>query len=117
MPITMSRNDNILDEVEKNIGPRTCPECGYQFSLLLFLKRYILKHGFSKWTCPNCNKFIKYNYTKANIIMVIVFFVCVFSFLGLQSKFGWDFPNYAFIIPYFIFAIILLNFDRLEKYK
>jgi len=40
--ITMSKNDNILDAGDKRSGPRTCPECGYQFSLLLFVKRYVM---------------------------------------------------------------------------
>jgi hypothetical protein len=49
----MSKNDNILDAVDKNTGSRTCPECGYQFSVLLFVKRYVMKFGFPKWTCES----------------------------------------------------------------
>jgi len=81
----MSKNDNILDAVDKNVGPRICPECGYQFSLLLFVKRYVMKFGFSKWTCPSCREFIKYNYCKSNLIGAVGFFVCIFSFQGLES--------------------------------
>ena len=112
----MCENDNILDVVDKNTGPRTCPECGYQFSLLLFVKRYIMKFGFPKWTCPNCQKFIKYNYTKSNLIGAIAFIVCIFLFQGLQSKFGLDLPILVFLIPYFFFVLVQLNFDRFEKY-
>ena len=113
----MWKDNNILDEADKNTGPRTCPECGYQYTLLLFVKRYVMKFGFSKWTCPSCHEFIKYNYFKSNLIGAIVFLVCVFSFQGLQSSLGWDLPNYIFIIPYFFFALILLNLDTLEKHK
>lgn len=112
----MSNNDNILDAGDKNSGPRTCPECGFQFSLLLFVKRYVMKFGFPKWTCPNCRKFIKYNYTKSNLIGVVIFVVCIFLFLFFQSKFGLDLPTYIFLFPYFFLVLIQLNFDRFEKY-
>jgi len=113
----MRKNDNILDAADKNTGPRTCPECGYQFSLLLFVKRYVLKFGFPKWTCPNCNKFIKFNYTKSNLIGAVAFILFICLFQGLNLKFGLDLPDFIFLIPYFIFALILLNFGKLEKYN
>jgi uncharacterized protein (UPF0212 family) len=112
----MSKNDNILDVVDKNTGPRTCPECGYQFSLLLFVKRYVMKFGFPKWTCPSCHEFIKYNYTKSNLIGAVGFIICIFLFQVLLSKIGLDLPNFIFLIPYFFFVLVQLNFDKFEKY-
>lgn len=113
----MGRNDNILDAADKHTKPRTCPECGYQFPFSLFLKRYVMKFGFLKWTCPSCNEFIKYNYTKSNIIGAVIFFACIFSVQFLQLKFGWDLPKFIFLIPYFLLGLILLNFDKLVKYN
>ena len=112
----MSKDDKILDALEDKTGSRTCPECGYQFSFLLFVKRFVLKYGFKKWTCPNCQKFINYNYFRANFVMTIVFLVSIFLFLGIQSKFGWDLPNIIFIISYFAIGLVLLYFDTFEKY-
>lgn len=112
----MSEFDNILDAVDKKTGPRTCPECGYQFPLSAFVKRYVMKFGFAKWTCPNCQKSIKYNYTKSNLIGAVGFIACVFAFQILPPKFGLELPNFSFLIPYFVFLLVQLNFDRLEKY-
>lgn len=113
----MSKNKNILDATDKNSGPRTCPECGYQFPLILFVRRFVSKFGFPKWTCPSCRQFIRYNYTRANLIGVVVFIICIVSYLGLKAKLGWDLPDYFFIFPYFFLGLILLNMDRLEKHE
>lgn len=112
----MSRNENILDSNDQYTGPRTCPECGYQFSLLLFVKRYVLKFGFPKWTCPSCHKFIKYNYTKSNLIGAVGFIVCILFVQTLKSKIGLDLPTFTFLIPYLFFMLVQLNFDKFEQY-
>ena len=112
----MSEYDDILDAVDKKTGSRTCPECGYQFHLFLFVKRYVMKFGFSKWKCPSCQKSIKYNYTKSNLIGAVGFIICVFGFQILPARFGMDLPNFSFLIPYFVFLLVQLNFDKLEKY-
>ncbi len=113
----MNDNDNILDAAEKKSGPRICPECGFQYPVSLFIKRYVLKFGFSKWTCPNCSKLIKYNYYKSNLISLVGFLVCVFSFQALNSKFGFNLPFFLFLVPYFVFLFILLKNEKLEKHE
>ncbi len=113
----MSKKNNILDSVDMDKGPRMCPECGYQFPLLLFVKRYVMKFGFPKWTCPNCQEYIKYNYTKANLVGLVIFIVSVILFVGLQSKLKWDLPILALLVPYFFFTLVFLNFDTIGKYK
>lgn len=113
----MARKDEILDTVDKHKGPRTCPECGYQFPFSLFMKRYVMKFGFPKWTCPSCRKLIKYNFFKSNLIGAVIFFAFVFLFQGLKSTFGWDMPDFIFMIPYFFLALLLLNRDTFEEYK
>ena len=113
----MNKEGNILDTAVKYKGYRTCPECGYQFPLLSFIKRYVLKYGFSKWTCPTCHKNIKYNYGRSDIIMVVIFFACILMFLVLDSNFDWDLPLIVFLVPYFIFYVLLLYYARLEEYE
>lgn len=110
-------SNNILDAMDKRKEPRTCPECGYRFPLLLFIKRFAMKFGFSKWTCPSCQKNIKYNYTKTNLIWGAAFLFFIFLSEGLQLMFGWDFPNFVFLIPYLIFILIRLNLATFEKYE
>ena len=76
-----------------------------------------MKFGYPKWKCPNCSRFIKFNYLRANIVSFILFFVCIILIQGLQAKLGWDLPDFIFLIPYFILSIVLLSFDKLEEYK
>ncbi len=113
----MQKDDKILDAVGKDIGPRTCPECEFQFPLSLFVKRYVMKFGFPKWTCPSCHQLINYNYFKSNVMMAIGFVVVVGAWLLLQSKLGLELSPFVFLIPYFFFILMLLNFDKIEKYK
>ncbi len=110
------RNE-ILDDFTTKTRPRQCPECGWQFPYPLFVKAYILKFGFSKWTCPSCKKFIKYNYFKSNLIGAVAFFVILFAFMGLRSFFEWEVHDIYFLIPFYFFVLVQLNFERLERYE
>lgn len=113
----MSKKENILDEADQHTGPRTCPECGYQYPFSLFVRRYVLKYGFPKWTCPNCQQFIKYNYTKSNFIGITGSLVYIFIVMGIQSEVDWVIPNSMFLIPYLAIGLILLKRDTFQKYE
>lgn len=113
----MRNDDEILDAIEEKIGPRTCPECGYQFPYKLFVKRYILKFDVAKWKCPSCHELIKFNDFRFNVIGAIIFFVCIFSFLFIRSKFELDLPLLVFLIPFFTLILILVSFEKFEKKK
>lgn len=112
----MSKNDNILDATDKELAPRTCPECGYQFSFLAFLRRYAIKFGFPKWTCPRCHQWIKYNYTKSNLLNALIFLLTALFCFGLSYGLGWRLPSFAFLFPYFVIMLVVLYFDKLERY-
>ncbi len=113
----MSKSNKVLDAAEKHTGPRTCPECGFQYPLPLFIKRYVMKFGFPKWACPSCQKLIKYNYFKSNLIGAAVFLGGIFLLKSLESKYGWDMPIFIFMVSYLFLGLILLSFDTLERYK
>ena len=66
-----SMSNDILDEIERNTGPRTCPECGHQFPFGDFVRRYVMSYGLSKWSCQGCHKLIKCDFIKVQIIWLV----------------------------------------------
>lgn len=65
----MSRE--ILDDSIKYPGPRTCPECGFQFPFGEFVRRYMMAIGLSKWSCQGCRKLIKCDFIKIQILSLV----------------------------------------------
>lgn len=110
-------SNDILDEVEKNTGPRTCPECGHQFPFWEFVKRYVMSYGLSKWHCHGCRELIKCDYIKIQIIWLFGLLVSGSLFGFLHSYFDWGFFNIIFVIPSFAFVFLTLFYVKFEKCK
>lgn len=110
-------NNDILDGFEKYSGPRTCPECGYQFPFGEFVSRYVMSYGLSKWTCQGCGELIKCDFIKIQIIWLVglLIFAALFGFLS--SNFGLSFLNILSIIPYLAFVMLTLFYAKFEKYN
>ncbi len=109
-------SNNILDKTDNHTGPRTCPECGFQFPFLLFVNRYIMKYGIAKWSCPSCQEFITYNYRRTYFLWLVGFFVAILIFQGIRLL-GWDLQNVFFVLPCIVLVLLPLYFGKFDKYK
>jgi hypothetical protein len=107
------RND-ILDEVEKYTGPRTCPECGYQYPLWVFVRRYLMSFGLSKWPCYGCRQIIKCDFIKINFFWLLGLLPCglLFSVSIYYLDLGW--LNIIYLSPYFAFVLLTLYYAKFE---
>lgn len=110
-------SNDILDEVEKNTGPRTCPECGYQFPFEEFVRRYVMSYGLSKWPCKGCHKLIKCDFIKIQIMWLIGLLASGFLFGVMTSYFDLGLLNIIFLIPGFAFVLLTLFYAKFEKYN
>jgi len=110
-------SNNVLDEVEKHTGPRTCPNCGYQFPFREFVRLYVMGYGLSQWTCQDCGESVKCDFVRVQIVWLIgilltgVLFGIVNSYINLGNF------NIIFIILYFAFALRTLFYVEFEKDK
>ena len=110
-------HNDILDEIEKHTGPRSCPDCGYQLPFGEFVRRYVLSYGLSKWPCQGCRVLLTCDYSKIQMISLLGLLVAGVLF-GL-SAFYFDLGlfNVVYMLPYFAFVLYLLFYVKFEKYK
>ncbi|MCG8332190.1 MAG: hypothetical protein MI974_31180 [Chitinophagales bacterium] len=108
-------SNDILDEVEKYTGPRTCPECGYQFPLWKFVKRYVMSYGLSKWPCHSCGELIKCDFIKLQFFWLLGLLPSGFLFSVMISYFDLGVLNIIFLTPYFAFVLITFHYLTFEK--
>jgi len=110
-------SNDILDEVEKNTNPRTCPECGYQFPFGAFVTRYLMSYGLSKWSCHGCGELIKCDFIKIQMMWLVglVIFGGLFGVFVFYLDLGLF--NIIFLLPFFAFVWRTLFYAKFEKHK
>ena len=110
-------SNNILDEVEKHKGPRTCPECGHQFPFGKFVKIFIMSYGLSKWPCHGCRELLKSDF----IVIQIIWFGGTLVYgvlLGLLAHyFDLEVINIINLIPFLVFVLLPLYYAKFKKYE
>ncbi len=108
---------DILDEIEKNTGPRTCPECGHQFPFGVFVRRYVASYGLSKWPCHGCGELIKCDYIKFQVVWLVGLIVSAVIFGVLISFFDLHLPIFVFLIANLVYVILTFYYVKFEKYN
>lgn len=109
-------SNDILD-YEKNTGPRTCPECGYQFPIWEFVKRFVMSYGLSKWSCQGCRELIKCESIKIQIMLLIGLLISGVLFGVLTSYYDLGLLNIIFLIPGFAAVFLTFFYVKFEKYE
>jgi len=102
-------NNDILDEAEKQSGPRICPECGYQFPFAKFVSRYLMSYGLSKWSCQGCQTLLKCDFMKIQMFGALC--GLLMSYIGA----GWSIA--ISLVLYFVFALRTLFYVEFAKYE
>ncbi|MCR9288612.1 MAG: hypothetical protein NXI23_14650 [Bacteroidetes bacterium] len=110
------RND-ILDEGIKYTGSRTCPECGHQFPLEKFVKRYIMAYGLSKWSCQGCGELIKCNFITVQITSLAGLVVSGVLFAVMTAYVDLGFFNFIFLLPGCALFLLAFYYVKFEKYE
>lgn len=50
---------------------RTCPNCGYKYSFVDYLKKMTLKLVNSSWNCPDCDSKLSFNIGRRTLVAII----------------------------------------------
>ena len=109
---------DILDEVEKYEGARTCPECGYQFPVEEFVRQYVKAKGtLSKWSCKGCGELIKCDFIKLQILSLLGLVVAGIAFGLVSSYSDWGLLNILFLVLGFVLFLIPFYYVKFEKFK
>ncbi len=109
-------HNDILDETEQYTGPRTCPECGYQFPLGKFVRRYVMSYGLSKWNCQNCGQAIQCDFIKLQFFWLLGLIPFGFLFGASLSYFDLDNSfSFFFLLPFFAFVLLTFYYVKFEK--
>lgn len=91
--------------------PRTCPHCGYQYSVKDYFKSVFFKPIWEKWECDQCGTEIKFSLPRR---LTVAFFQALVLLLLFVFR---DTLHYGF---YFMIAVILISYPTLslfEKFK
>ncbi|MCF8243634.1 MAG: hypothetical protein K9J37_04470 [Saprospiraceae bacterium] len=110
-------HNEILDIVEKNTGPRTCPACGHQYPFGVFVRRYVMSYGLSTWPCQGCRESIKCDFIKLQIMWLVGLVITGFVLGVLTAYFDWGLLNLILLIPYFAFVLLTLFYAKFEKHN
>ena len=108
-------NKEILDEVEKYTGPRTCPECGHQFPVGEFVKRFVMGFGLSKWRCQGCRVLIKCDFIKIQMLTLAGLTISGILLGVLTSYFDLGLFNIIYLLPGFAFVFLTFYYVKFEK--
>lgn len=109
--------NNILDEIEKYTGPRTCPECGYQFPFKEFVRKYVMSLGLSRWSCKSCRVTLKCDFVKIQILWLVGLVVSGILCGVLSAYFNLTLLNIIFVVLSFAFMLLTLYYLKFEKYS
>ncbi|HYX07039.1 MAG TPA: hypothetical protein VE912_09940 [Bacteroidales bacterium] len=93
---------------------RTCPRCGYTYSLREYYSELFLKHPKSDWKCKQCRTSISFDHSWRKSItmysMIVIMLLPVLIFIFDTTLL----PSLILIFFDMLFAIFLFSFDRLS---
>ena len=97
---------------------RTCPHCGYKYSIKDYVTRLLFKLLWSNWTCKNCNNLITFNPNR-RLFVALTFGIWLMILLFTKGLIPMTPIKYILFIIIFLSGSILIftfdSFDRLEK--
>ena len=95
---------------------RTCPNCGYKYSLGLHLKKHFLQNVYSTWECENCGTSLTVD-AKRRILLLVIGVIPIAAlpiladfFMGyyLGRPFSWIFS----VVLVLIWATFIFTLDH-----
>ena len=84
--------------------PRTCPNCGYKYSLSEYYK--IIFFNSYKWNCKKCNVELSYDIKSRFIILFISMVPILFATISIRNI--QSLINTSYGISFFIFFTFLI---------
>ncbi len=99
---------------------RTCPECGYKYSLSEYYTKLIFKFLNANWNCKKCGTQLSFNVGRRTLITIIA--VVPFGFNSIitsvfQNNIGISrgLSYFAFCLIFIIWAIYLYSFELTKR--
>jgi len=97
---------------------RTCPHCGYKYSIKDYVSRLLFKLLWSNWTCKNCNNLITFN-VKRRLIIALTFGLWFIILSFVKELLNMTPIKWITLLIIFLAGSILIftfdSFDRSEK--
>jgi CXXC-20-CXXC protein len=94
---------------------RTCPACGYRYSVREYLSNLLFKILWSEWECPGCNNLITFNVKRRFIVaMIFGLWYMVLAFIRralIMTPLLWVIYVTLFIAG----SIIIFSFDSFDR--
>ncbi len=93
-----------------NMKSRTCPNCGYKYSLSEYYRKVIFNFSGSTWNCSKCGSELAVNSGKRLILIAVgilpIFFNYfivegIMSYLQVSIVLGWIVFGVTFLLWYF----------------
>jgi prepilin signal peptidase PulO-like enzyme (type II secretory pathway) len=100
---------------------RTCPHCGYRYSIGEYVKKIVFKIVISEWNCKACNKKITFDFGRRVIVALcfgglLILLSILLAFL--KSHIGMTPLMLMVLIAVFIIgSILIFTFDTFKKVK
>lgn len=95
---------------------RTCPNCGYKYTILQYYKTTFNKEGGSKWDCPNCNKELMVSF-KRQLLTHLILLAILLTLYYYIIRFINGYSGFIYLILLLILIISLPIFDVLINPK
>jgi len=94
---------------------RTCPNCGYQYSRMDYIKKLWNKFLGDSWECPNCKQKITFD-MKRRILVVIFFGLWIIVVNTAKSYLEMDTLMWITLpLIFLIGTIFIFTFDTFKK--
>jgi CXXC-20-CXXC protein len=94
---------------------RTCPHCGYKYSITEYRKQILFKLVFSEWNCKNCNEKLTFDFTR-RVIVALAFGSLYIALYSLKYAIGMTPLRWAALITiYIIGSFFIFTFDTFKK--
>ncbi len=98
---------------------RTCPNCGYKYSFLQYLKNFLFKFIDSNLTCANCGSTMSFSMGRRIFVAIVAmlpfgfstFIADIFQNMGLSKSLSWV----VFFLILTIWTIMIYSLDTFTK--
>ena len=88
---------------------RTCPNCNYNYSKKLYLKKLYFKFIWQSWRCEECGMLLKFD-LKSRIINALIIAITLFGIFQIKHYFETKLVYFVLSIITLLFVTILVSF-------
>lgn len=111
--------EGIRDFSSESMKIRTCPHCGYKYSISEYIQKVVFKVVFSEWGCRNCSKKITFDFGRRVLVALCFggFYILLSIFIAFLKNILEMTPLMwiSLFIIYAVGSIFIFTFDTFKK--